>query len=114
MASSTNARDLKQIVRDGLSTLVFAFGHKTGIVNAFIEIQQPCSAEELSQKAGKKLSSVNRNKPYKKLIRAKCYQKMHIWVLTLIKSYAIFRCSTYCHDKCFFAILSFDKILKVH
>lgn len=58
MASLTNARDLEQIVRDGLSTLVFAFGYKTGIVDAFTEIQQPCTAEKLSQRAGKKLRSV--------------------------------------------------------
>eukprot|EP00105_Crassostrea_gigas_P009733 XP_011424801.1 PREDICTED: uncharacterized protein LOC105326449 [Crassostrea gigas] len=54
-SSTTNARDLEQIVRDGLSTLVFAFGFKTGIVDAFTEIQQPCTAKELSEKAGKKL-----------------------------------------------------------
>lgn len=54
-SSTTNARDLEQIVRDGLSSLVFAFGFKTGIVDAFTEIQQPCTAEELSQRAGKKL-----------------------------------------------------------
>uniref|UniRef100_K1RCE0 Uncharacterized protein n=1 Tax=Magallana gigas TaxID=29159 RepID=K1RCE0_MAGGI len=57
-SSTTNARDLEQIVRDGLSSLVFAFGHKTGIVDAFTEIQQPCTAEELSQKAGKKLRNL--------------------------------------------------------
>nr|XP_034309525.1 uncharacterized protein LOC117683788 [Crassostrea gigas] len=55
MESLTNARDLEQIVRDGLSTLVFAFGYKTGIVEAFTKLQQPCTAEELSQKAKKKL-----------------------------------------------------------
>ncbi|XP_052682211.1 uncharacterized protein LOC128162846 isoform X1 [Crassostrea angulata] len=58
MESSTNARDLEQIVRDGLSTLVFVFGHKTGIVDALTKLQQPCTAEELSQKAGKKLRIV--------------------------------------------------------
>lgn len=61
-SSATNARDLEQIVRDGLSSLVFAFGHKTGIVDAFTEIQQPCTAEELSQKAGKKLRLVGHTK----------------------------------------------------
>ena len=59
MASSTNARDLGPIVRDGLGTLVFGFGHRTGIVDAFSKLKQPCTAEELSQKAGKKLRSVN-------------------------------------------------------
>uniref|UniRef100_K1R6U0 Uncharacterized protein n=1 Tax=Magallana gigas TaxID=29159 RepID=K1R6U0_MAGGI len=55
MASSTTPRALDQIVRDGLSSLVFAFGYQTGIVDAFINVRQPCTAEELSQKAGKKL-----------------------------------------------------------
>ncbi|XP_062600992.1 uncharacterized protein LOC134262630 [Saccostrea cucullata] len=53
--ASGSTRDLEQIVRDGLSTLVFAFGYKVGIINAFIEIKQPCTAEELSQKSGQKL-----------------------------------------------------------
>lgn len=64
-SSTTNARDLEQVVRDGLSTLVFAFGFKTGIVDAFTEIQQPCTAKELSEKAGKKLRSVD----YKSLLK---------------------------------------------
>ncbi|XP_061167468.1 uncharacterized protein LOC133176360 [Saccostrea echinata] len=55
MASSTGARDLEQIVRDGLSTLVFGFGYKVGIVDHFIKIKQPCTAEELSQQAGMKI-----------------------------------------------------------
>lgn len=55
MASSTTPRALNQLVRDGLSSLVFAFGYQTGIVDAFINVRQPCTAEELSQKAGKKL-----------------------------------------------------------
>ncbi|XP_048758847.2 uncharacterized protein LOC125668593 [Ostrea edulis] len=55
MASPATLRDLKQVVRDGMSTVLFCFGYKTGIVDAFIEIQQPCTAEELSQKSGKKL-----------------------------------------------------------
>ncbi|XP_056007863.1 uncharacterized protein LOC130050925 [Ostrea edulis] len=55
MSSPGTPRDLKQMVRDGLSTLLFCFGYKTGIIDAFIEIQQPCTAEELSQKSGKKL-----------------------------------------------------------
>ncbi|XP_048755946.2 demethylmenaquinone methyltransferase-like [Ostrea edulis] len=55
MASPATPRDLKQIVRDGLSTLLFSFGYKTGIIDAFIKIQQPCTAQELSQKSGKKL-----------------------------------------------------------
>lgn len=55
MASSTTPRALDQIVRDGLSSLVFAFGYQSGIVDAFINVQQPCTADELSQKAGKKL-----------------------------------------------------------
>lgn len=57
MASSTTPRALDQLVRDGLSSLVFAFGYQTGIVDAFINVRQPCTAEELSQKAGKKLRS---------------------------------------------------------
>ncbi|XP_061185722.1 uncharacterized protein LOC133193807 [Saccostrea echinata] len=55
MASASRPRDLQQIVRDGLSTLVFAFGHKVGIIETLIKLQSPCSAEELSQKTGKKL-----------------------------------------------------------
>lgn len=55
MAFVSEPRDLAQIVRDGLGALVFAFGYKTGIVDAFGEVEQPCTAEELSQKAGKKL-----------------------------------------------------------
>lgn len=46
--------DLGQVVRDGLSSLVLAFGYKTGIVDALAELQ-PCTAEELHKKAGKKL-----------------------------------------------------------
>ena len=55
MAFVCEPRDLAQIVRDGLGALVFAFGYKTGIVDAFGEVEQPCTAEELSKKAGKKL-----------------------------------------------------------
>lgn len=55
MASSYIPRDIEQIVRDGLSSLVFAFGHQSGILDAFMNVHQPCTAEELSQKAGKKL-----------------------------------------------------------
>ncbi|XP_061186147.1 uncharacterized protein LOC133194164 [Saccostrea echinata] len=53
--ASGSSRDLEQIVRDGLSTLVFAFGHKVGIIDAFIEFKNPCTAEELSEKSGQKL-----------------------------------------------------------
>ncbi|XP_061185733.1 S-adenosylmethionine-dependent methyltransferase Rv2258c-like [Saccostrea echinata] len=45
-------KDLMQMVRDGLGTLVFAFGHKVGIIDAFIELKDPCTVEELSQKSG--------------------------------------------------------------
>ncbi|XP_048755947.2 uncharacterized protein LOC130046246 [Ostrea edulis] len=55
MASPSTPRDLKQMVRDGLSILAFSFGYKTGIIDAFIKTKQPCTAEELSQKSGKKL-----------------------------------------------------------
>lgn len=55
MASSDEKRELVKIVCDGFSSLVFAFGYKTGIVKSFIEIEQPCTAEELSEKSGKKL-----------------------------------------------------------
>ena len=58
MAQVCKPRDLGQIVMDGLGALVFAFGYKTGIVDAFGEVEQPCTAEELSQKAGKKLRYV--------------------------------------------------------
>ena len=58
MACVCEPRDLAQIVRDGLGALVFAFGYKTGIVDAFGEVEQPCTAEELSKKAGKKLRQV--------------------------------------------------------
>lgn len=54
MASSPNHPDLEQVVRDGLSSLVLAFGYKTGIVDALAD-NQPCTAEELNEKAGKKL-----------------------------------------------------------
>ncbi|XP_062584948.1 uncharacterized protein LOC134246573 [Saccostrea cucullata] len=54
MASDSTTRDLEKVVRDGLSTLVLAFGYKTGIIDEFIKIH-PCTAEELSQKTGKKL-----------------------------------------------------------
>ncbi|XP_061186149.1 uncharacterized protein LOC133194166 [Saccostrea echinata] len=53
--ASGSCRDLEQIVKDGLSTLVFAFGHKVGIIEAFIELKNPCTAEELSEKSGQKL-----------------------------------------------------------
>lgn len=55
MASSKSHKDLPQMVRDGLSTLVFAFGYKAGILDAFIDLKEPCTAEELSEKAGQKL-----------------------------------------------------------
>ena len=48
-------RDLEQIVRDGLSTLVFGFGYRAGILDSFIKTQQPCSAEELAKLAGMKV-----------------------------------------------------------
>ncbi|XP_062617050.1 uncharacterized protein LOC134278782 [Saccostrea cucullata] len=53
--ASGSTRNLAEFVRDGMSTLVFAFGYKVGIIDAFIEIKHPCTAEELSQKSGKKL-----------------------------------------------------------
>ncbi|XP_062615216.1 uncharacterized protein LOC134276953 [Saccostrea cucullata] len=58
MASAPGPRDLQQIVRDGLSILVLAFGHKVGLIDALLKEQGPCSAEELSQKTGKKLRYV--------------------------------------------------------
>ncbi|XP_022287600.2 S-adenosylmethionine-dependent methyltransferase Rv2258c-like [Crassostrea virginica] len=48
-------RDLEQIVRDGISTLVFGFGYRAGILDSFIKTQQPCSAEELAKQAGMKV-----------------------------------------------------------
>ena len=48
-------RDLEQIVRDGLSTLVFGFGYRAGILDSFIKTQQPCSAEELAKQTGMKV-----------------------------------------------------------
>nr|XP_034332939.1 uncharacterized protein LOC105341543 [Crassostrea gigas] len=47
-------RNLEQVVRDGLSTLVFGFGYRVGIVDGFIKIKQPCTAEELAQKINMK------------------------------------------------------------
>lgn len=52
--ASSEPRDLEQVVRDGLSTLVFGFGYRVGIVDGFIKIEQPCTAEELAQKVGMK------------------------------------------------------------
>lgn len=63
---------------------------------------------------GRKKIEVSKIITYEKLLRAKYYQVMHIWVISLINSYAIFRCGTYCHFESFSAILSFDKTLKVH
>ncbi|XP_061185721.1 uncharacterized protein LOC133193806 [Saccostrea echinata] len=54
MSSASSPRDLEKVVRDGLSTLVLAFGNKVGIIDEFIKIH-PCTAEELSKKTGKKL-----------------------------------------------------------
>ncbi|XP_078336922.1 demethylmenaquinone methyltransferase-like [Crassostrea virginica] len=53
--ASEEPRDLEQIVRDGLITLVFGFGYRAGILDSFIKTQQPCSAEELAKQAGMKV-----------------------------------------------------------
>lgn len=52
--ASSEPRDLEQVVRDGLSTLVFGFGYRVGIVDAFNKIKQPCTAEELAMKVNMK------------------------------------------------------------
>ena len=54
LASSKSHKDLPQMVR-ALSTLVFAFSCKAFILDAFIDLKEPCTAEELSEKAGQKL-----------------------------------------------------------
>lgn len=54
MAEQGKRRDLDKLVKDGLSALVFGVGYKVGIIDHFIKIKQPCTAQELAQQTGMK------------------------------------------------------------
>lgn len=54
MAEQGGRRDLDKLVKDGLSALVFGVGYKVGIIDHFIKIKQPCTAQELAQQTGMK------------------------------------------------------------
>lgn len=54
MAEQGGRRDLDKLVKDGLSALVFGVGYKVGIIDHFIKIKQPCTAQELAEKTGMK------------------------------------------------------------
>lgn len=113
MESSTNARDLEQIVRDGFSTLVCVW-LQNWYSGGLYQTSAALYCGRIEPKGEEKIEVSKIIIIYEKQLRAKYNQVMHILVISLIKSYAIFRCGTYCHFESFSAILSFDKTLKVH
>lgn len=43
--------DVEKMVNDGLHSMVLAIGYKVGIVTVLIDPVEPCTAEEISNKA---------------------------------------------------------------